>query len=475
MKIRLLFASLALLAANVASAADHSEAPLVRLDPTSDINDIYAFVNPNDADETILVMTVFPDAPAGAQFSDAVQYNFFLTQDGSDSVTISCNFVDEGEEILCAGPNELFARGDVGATVVGDGMRVYSGLRDDPFFFDGPAFGRTRDTLMPSFTDPGVNSFGSFNTLAIVIGVQSSRLMGESASSIFKVWANSDRLFGDGITGAITGAYYDGDNPRHGFFVQVTELPDGSERFVVNWDVFTPEGEQLYLVGDGPFDGDTAVVTLFATSGGSFPPTFGNAVELVEWGTVTFIFVDCTTALVIYNSILPGYGSGEVPLIRLTNISGLQCQFLAGGQIDRMGRPGINTALIDLLTSTGLKDQYNLAEDPSTWAASFQSHMQGNIAALDTLDGVVGNALLPPETLAAVLVDDQLIIDVSQPLCDAYLAVELGVAGQCGGRTLARDVIDDTLGALVGPGVSDNVANDSEFLTTFPFMGPPQM
>jgi hypothetical protein len=35
-------------------------------------------------------------------------------------------------------------------------------------------------------------------------------------------------------------------------------------------------------------------------------------------------------------------------------------------------------------------------------------------------------------------------------------------------------VIDDTLGALVGPGVSDFVDLDSEFLAAFPFMGPPQ-
>ena len=72
-----------------------------------------------------------------------------------------------------------------------------------------------------------------------------------------------------------------------------------------------------------------------------------------------------------------------------------------------------------------------------------------------------------------MLVDDRLIIDVSKPACNEYLAVELGVAGKCGGRTLARDVIDDTFGAVVGPGVSDNVANDSTFLAAFPFLGEP--
>jgi hypothetical protein len=151
----------------------------------------------------------------------------------------------------------------------------------------------------------------------------------------------------------------------------------------------------------------------------------------------------------------------------------LPCSFTTTGQIDRMGRPGINTALIDLLASTGKKDLYNRAIEPSGWAAAFQSEMQANLAALDTLDGVTGNAVLPAAALAGVLVDDRLQINTSVAACDAYLAVELGVATNCGGRTLPRDVIDDTLGAVVGPGVRDNVANDSTFLTTFPFLGSP--
>ena len=126
------------------------------------------------------------------------------------------------------------------------------------------------------------------------------------------------------------------------------------------------------------------------------------------------------------------------------------------------------------LASTGKKDAYNTAVDPATWPGLFQTEMQNNLTALDTLDGIIGNTLLPPATAAAVLVDDWLRIDVSKPQCGAYLAVELNNATQCGGRTLEADVIDVTLGAVVGPGVSDNVANDSVFLTSFPFLGVPR-
>ena len=72
MKLRNVMPILLLGAAGSCWAADHNDAPKVRADPTADINDIYAFVNPNDANETIFVITVVPDAPAGARFSDAV-------------------------------------------------------------------------------------------------------------------------------------------------------------------------------------------------------------------------------------------------------------------------------------------------------------------------------------------------------------------------------------------------------------------
>ena len=138
-------------------------------------------------------------------------------------------------------------------------------------------------------------------------------------------------------------------------------------------------------------------------------------------------------------------------------------------QVDREGRPGVNTVLI----SSGTKDAYNSNNDPNTWAPQFQAEIATSLTVVDRLDGVPGNALLGDnQALAGILVDDRLTIDTDHSNCDAYLAVELGVANDCGGRTLKRDVIDDTLTALVGSPVSDNVANDSAFLNKFPFVGP---
>jgi hypothetical protein len=336
---------LALLCSSQAFAADHLDGPAVSNDPAADINDLYAFVNPNDPDELIFAATVMPLADRRSRFSDAVEYRFNLQNaaSGSAPAIIACRF--PGKAVICRGPQESEVAGPQGRVNREGGLRVFAGLRDDPFFFDLVAFQQTVATLAPQFTDPGEDFFEGLNTLAIVIGVDATLIGADGADSILRVYASTQR----------------------------------------------------------------------AES--------------------------------------PGQGRPSV-------------------QVDRMGRPGINTALIDLLASTGKKDQYNQAADIATWSSLFAGEIAANLAALDTLDGMVGNNLLPPLVLASVLVDDRLLVDAAQPVCDAYLAVELGVP-QCGGRTLERDVIDDTFGAVVGPGVSDFVGNTSAFLDDFPFLGEP--
>lgn len=137
--------------------------------------------------------------------------------------------------------------------------------------------------------------------------------------------------------------------------------------------------------------------------------------------------------------------------------------------LDRMGRPGVSTALV---ADNDDKDAYNLAGDPATWAASFTPALIERATIIDSLDGVDGNSLLTPTTIADLLVDDRLRIDTSVPECDIYLALEIALGG-CGGRTLERDVINDTLQHLVSQfdPVDDLADNDSVFQSDWPFIG----
>lgn len=137
--------------------------------------------------------------------------------------------------------------------------------------------------------------------------------------------------------------------------------------------------------------------------------------------------------------------------------------------LDRMGRPGVSTALV---ASDDDKDAYNLAGNPAEWAELFTDALIERATIIDSLDGESGNSLLNPTTIAGLLVDDRLRIDTSIPECDIYLALEIGLGG-CGGRTLERDVIDDTLRHLVSQDdpVDDLAVNDSTFQSDWPFLG----
>lgn len=467
------------LATPTLQAADHRDGPLATGDPSADLNDVYTFVNPNDPDELVIILTMHPGAGNATRFSDAVDYRFHIDNGAPDGTTlISCRFSDGGNSVLCRGAGDtLYAEGRIETLIDADDLRVYAGLRDDPFFFDGPAFNRTRTTLVPSFTNPGVNSFNT-NTLAIVLGVNSDRLSNNGANPVLKVYASSARIDDFGISAGHSGAWYDPSNDGHGVFIHTIAAnsndPESQRQMVAHWAVYDNQGAQLNVYGAGPINGNQAVVSVITSSGGRFPPAT-NPPTHTDFGTLVFDFTSCSQGTMTVNPLGgTGFSSTVVPLTRLTSVEDLGCTFFSAGQIDRNGRPAVNTATINvLLPANGLKDAYNRAEDPASWAGLFQAEIAANLAALDTLDGVTGNALLPPATLASVLVDDRLIVDVSKPACAAYLAVELGVPNDCGGRTLSRDVIDDSLGAIVGPGVSDNVGNDSVFLDDFPFVGEP--
>jgi hypothetical protein len=167
-----------------------------------------------------------------------------------------------------------------------------------------------------------------------------------------------------------------------------------------------------------------------------------------------------------------------------------------GAQIDRIGRPAINTAISDPFDSDATmhgakQDVYNVAT-PAT-GSTFEGQFEANLAILDGLDMNCGNQFAADKTktdatrykaLADVLVDDQLYVDTSSGTCTTYLGVEANATGiipntDCGGRTLTEDVVDESYSLLaIGAtsGVTDGVAADdtvSAQTATFPFLAPP--
>ncbi len=123
------------------------------------------------------------------------------------------------------------------------------------------------------------------------------------------------------ITAAMTGAWYDPAQSGHGLFFEV--LPE--QRFLAWWFTFDPDGKQAWFGGVGTYSGNRATLTALRTQGGRFIPNFNPAnVSSPTWGTLTFTFSSCNSGLVEFSSDV-GFGTGSMPLTRLTLPLGLSC------------------------------------------------------------------------------------------------------------------------------------------------------
>lgn len=208
-------------------ASSHREAPLISKDPVADNTDVYVFRSPDDTDTITIIATYIPfEEPAGGpnfySFGDDVLYQIHVFNDRDTQADITYEFkfktetrnpntflyntgpiksiddqnfnvrqlynvarVQEGERTVL-GTNIPTPPVNIGPTstpdyeklaveaikTTADGIKVFAGQRDDPFFVD---LGSTFDLLTirkpPGNTGGGVDGLGGFNVHAIAIQV----------------------------------------------------------------------------------------------------------------------------------------------------------------------------------------------------------------------------------------------------------------------------------------------------------------
>lgn len=127
------------------------------------------------------------------------------------------------------------------------------------------------------------------------------------------------------ISAGITGAWYNASRDGEGLFIEVTNS-NGNLVFVVTWYTYD-QGDQMWLIGTAPFNrGDTKVVVpMQVTSGTSFGDRFNqDEVRKSDWGTLEFSFSSCKSGIMTYQAGSE-FGSGSIPITRLTSIDGLLC------------------------------------------------------------------------------------------------------------------------------------------------------
>jgi Domain of unknown function (DUF4331) len=139
-------------------ASDHADTPQIAASPGTDLTDVYIFPSPSNANNVVLAMNVHPLITPGTKnsttFDNNVLYQFKVDNnlDGKEDRVIQVWFEGTGSSQVAhvAGPAVPTVQGTTNGTLPPypttgtfgttfsptSGMQVYTGVREDSFFFD---------------------------------------------------------------------------------------------------------------------------------------------------------------------------------------------------------------------------------------------------------------------------------------------------------------------------------------------------
>lgn len=135
---------------------------------------------------------------------------------------------------------------------------------------------------------------------------------------------------------AITGAWFDAQNPGQGLFISVAPNPNQNPNFssisegqavpIISWYTVDNQGNPYWLLVEGTFAGSSIAGEAYLVTGSQFGANYQTTdTETTVWGEVTINFADCQSATLNYEPVLEGFEAGQMALNRLTTQSGLGC------------------------------------------------------------------------------------------------------------------------------------------------------
>lgn len=196
-----------LLWASGSRAADHGDAPLAGADRSTDIADVYAFLDPNDNSRLVILFNVggfiVPGEAANFGFFDpalrfrveletsgdarpdaAIEYHFEPRSGAANTAqraTIQLPSGKRFQALTTAPTTGPTPNPQVVTEDPASGARFFGGLVDDPFFFDIPAFGAFVSSVRAGTPDlallqRGRDSFAGYNCLSMALSLPLSQL-----------------------------------------------------------------------------------------------------------------------------------------------------------------------------------------------------------------------------------------------------------------------------------------------------------
>ncbi|MGJ8662764.1 MAG: choice-of-anchor B family protein [Marinicella sp.] len=120
-----------------------------------------------------------------------------------------------------------------------------------------------------------------------------------------------------------SGLWYNADQTGHGLSIDILE----NNQIVIFWYTYDNDGNQLWLLGAGSYEGGQATLTVTTTKNAFFPPGFvANDVETTDWGTFEISFNGCSEAeFKWFPNEEVDYTAGSMLMTHLAQNAGLAC------------------------------------------------------------------------------------------------------------------------------------------------------
>ena len=201
--------------AGILWAADHNDAPAVQM-TSADITDLYSFQGSNTDNLVFVANTqglIAPSATGAAKFDVNNMIVINIDNNGDNVEDLVIQAVYDGTNMKFYGPIKPTATGlksqiegavtaqvavtsytaTAPVTATGtNGMQVFAGPRDDPFFFDLDQYHKIIAGTATSFNNPGTDTFAGTNIMSIVVEVPKS-LLGAPASGAISTWVQTKK------------------------------------------------------------------------------------------------------------------------------------------------------------------------------------------------------------------------------------------------------------------------------------------
>lgn len=127
----------------------------------------------------------------------------------------------------------------------------------------------------------------------------------------------------DSLDSGYSALWYNPNQIGHG--INVYMLSDN--HILAIWYVYDTQGNQVWLLGQGEFDGTSALLNVTIHNGAMFPPNYDEE-DLVstDWGTFELNFSGCKAGTFNWQPIEGnGYTAGGMDIVRLNTTLGLTC------------------------------------------------------------------------------------------------------------------------------------------------------